>query len=141
MNERDRLIELLDSGCYEAISKCKGEDSNKKLCEFLADKLLENGAIVPLINVGDTVFIKGEAVEVEFLQIEKEINYFASVDCEARDCGDCPFYEDDISWEGEHDCKTYGCLEFTAKDIGRTVFLDRESYEKALEERSGNNEV
>lgn len=139
MTERERLIELLDNGCYEAINKCKGEDSNKKLCEFLADKLLENGVIVPLVNVGDTVYIKGESVEVvEFLHIDKEINYLASVDCEARYCGDCPFYEDDISWEGEHDCKTYGCLVFTAKDIGRTVFLTREEVEKALKEREEN---
>ena len=55
MTERERLIELLDSGCYEALSKCKGENKDKKLCEFLADFLLESGVRVPPVVVGTTV--------------------------------------------------------------------------------------
>ena len=47
----------------------------------------------------------------------------------------CPFYEDVVSWEGEHDCATNGYLEFTADDIGKTVFLTREDAEKTLKER------
>lgn len=76
MTERERLIELLDSGCFEAISKCKGEDSNKKLCEFLADKLLANGVIVPPVVVGDTVYVisRGDIVpmEVDTVQLTRK---------------------------------------------------------------------
>lgn len=52
---RDRLIELLDSRCYEALSKCKGENKDKKLCEFLADYLLANGVIVSPAQASDTI--------------------------------------------------------------------------------------
>lgn len=56
MNERDRLIELLENGFFEALSKIKGEDKDKKACVFLADHLIGNGVKVPPVNVGDTIF-------------------------------------------------------------------------------------
>ena len=56
MNERDRLIELLENGFFEALSKIKGEDKDKKACVFLADHLIGNGVKVPIVNVGDTFF-------------------------------------------------------------------------------------
>ena len=56
MNERDRLIELLENGFFEALSKIKGEDKDKKACVFLADYLLGNGVKVPIVDVGDTFF-------------------------------------------------------------------------------------
>lgn len=135
MSERERLIKLLEDAFFEALSQCKGEDCDKKACVFLADHLLENGVIVPPVKVGDIVYIKGEALEISFIHIEKEIYYCIQFDCE--ECCACPFYEDEVSWEGEHDCRTNGYLEFTANDIGKTVFLTREEAEKALAERNG----
>lgn len=76
MTERERLIELLDSGCYKAASKLKSDNSNKKFCEFIADYLLANGVIVPPVMVGDTVYVisRGEIVpmEVDTVQITRK---------------------------------------------------------------------
>lgn len=57
MTEREVLIELLDNGCYAATSKLKGDNNtNEKLCEFLADYLLKNGVTVPPVKIGTTVY-------------------------------------------------------------------------------------
>ena len=94
----------------------------------------ENGLLVRLpCKVGDTVYIKDKPVEVSFIHIEnKDVTYCAEFDC--VDCYVCPFYEDIVSWEGEHDCATNGYLEFMADDIGKSVFLTREEAEQALKE-------
>lgn len=129
MTERERLVELLFNA----------ETNGKKIKERVADYLIANGVIVPPVKVGDTVYIKGEALEISFMQMSKEETlYCIQLDCGERDCYVCPFYEDEVSWEGEHDCRTYGYIEFTASDIGKTVFLTREEAEKALKEREEN---
>ena len=127
MTEKERLTELFQIA----------EDMRKEggTIEDSVDFLLENGVIVPPVKVGDIVYIKGEALKISFIHIEKEIYYCIQFDCE--ECFVCPFYEDEVSWEGEHDCRTNGYLEFTANDIGKTVFLTREEAEKALAERNG----
>ena len=136
MTDRERLIELLMQG---DIAAAKQGVFNCCMCrreaETIADYLLENGVIVPPCKVGDIVYIKGEALKISFIHIEKEIYYCIQFDCE--ECCVCPFYEDEVSWEGEHVCRTNGYLEFTANDIGKTVFLTREEAEKALAERNG----
>lgn len=53
MTERERLVELLNNGFYEALSKIKGEEKDKKACDFLADFLLENGVIILPCKIGD----------------------------------------------------------------------------------------
>ena len=128
---RDRLIELLEKAFEFYIDDpyCIPDEG-----EF-ADYLLSNGVIVPPCKVGDTVYIKNRPLIISFLHIENEIYYVAHFDCD--DCGDCPFYEDDVSFEGEHDCKTMGYIQFTEKDIGKTVFLTKEQAEQALKEREG----
>ena len=123
MVERDRLIELI-----------KQEPSRHS--EDIADHLLKNGVIVPMCKVGDTVYVKGVSVKVSDIRIDNEITYCVQIDC--NECCVCPFYEDVVSWEGEHDCVTNGYLEFTADDIGKTVFLTREDAEKTLKEREEN---
>ena len=134
MNERERLIELLMQGELEASKQGVFNCSwNKRKAEIIADFLIENGVTVPTVKVGDIVYIKGEALKISFIHIEKEIYYCIQFDCE--ECCVCPFYEDEVSWEGEHDCRTNGYIEFTASDIGKTVFLTREEAEKALKER------
>ena len=135
MTERERLIELLKSDSCESTMLCDPncKYASLKRCyeERTADYLLENGVIVPPVKAGDIVYIKGEALKISFIHIEKEIYYCIQFDCE--ECCVCPFYEDEVSWEGEHNCRTNGYLEFTANDIGKTVFLTREEAEKALE--------
>lgn len=80
MNERDRLIELIENGFFEALSKIKGEDKDKKACVFLADHLIGNGVIVPPVKVGDTFFY------VYFNDDEKEyrIDEFKVLDVSTR---------------------------------------------------------
>lgn len=133
MNERERLIGLLMQGELEASKQGVFNCSwSKRKAEIIADFLLKNGVTVSTVKVGDIVYIKGEAFKISFIHIEKEIYYCIQFDCE--ECCVCPFYEDEVSWEGEHDCRTNGYIEFTANDIGKTVFLTREEAEKALKE-------
>lgn len=48
--EREKLVDLLNDACFLAISKCKGSD-DRKVCDFLADYLLESGiAIRPIVR-------------------------------------------------------------------------------------------
>lgn len=99
------------------------------------EKAEAEGRLIMLpCKVGDTVYIHGEPVKISFIHIENEITFCVYADCCNRDdCGmGCPFYEDDISWEGEHECKSNGYLEFKVDDIGKTVFLTREEAEQAL---------
>ena len=100
--------------------------------------LQADNVIVPSLKLGDTVYIKGKPVKISFLHIENEITYCVQLDCGEFDCFSCPFYEDEVSWEGEHDCGTYGYMEFTESDIGKTVFITREEAEKALKESADN---
>ena len=125
MTERERLVELLD------IIIQPGE----KTLGDIADYLLANGVVVPPCKVGDKVYIKNKPLVISFIHIESEIiKYVIQFDC--CDCGDCPFYE---NIEGEYFCITNGYIEFTANDIGKTVFLTREEAEKALEGNENGN--
>lgn len=134
MTDRDRLIELLSRkqdygvvlGAHRAII-----DN-----DVLADYLIANGVILPPCKVGDTVYIKNRPLIISFLYIDNEVYYVIQFDCD--DCGDCPFYEDDVSIEGEHDCKTMGYIQFTEKDLGKTVFLTEEEAEEKLKERKNH---
>ena len=133
MTDRDRLIELTSGLPFSAEYE---KYNSLEFAEHLADHLLSNGVIVPPCKVGDTVYIKNRPLIISFLHIENEVYDVVQFDCD--DCGDCPFYEDDVSFEGEHDCKTMGYIQFTEKDIGKTVFLTKEEAEKALKEREDN---
>ena len=126
-NDRDRLIELYENSLPKSI-----EVWQRKYTEEAVDYLLANGVIVPPCKVGDTVYIKNRPLIISFLHNENEVYYVVQFDCD--DCGDCPFYEDEVSFEGEHDCKTNGYIQFTEKDIGKTVFLTKEEAEQALKE-------
>ena len=128
MNERERLIELLIQGELEAdkqgVFNCSRSEWK---AEIMADFLIENGVIVPPVKVGGTVYINGKPAEVSFISIESDISFCIQVDCFWKDCKDCCFVDSNI-------CNN-GYFEFTASDIGKTVFLTREEAEKALKER------
>lgn len=119
--ERRVIIEELNH-----IGGCDASDEWSKGFDAAIEAAIKIAETAPTIKVGDTVYIKGDPVEISFIHIEDEIYYCVQFDCAERDCSTCPFYEDEISWEGEHNCKTYGYIEFTANDIGKTVFLTRE---------------
>lgn len=129
MNERERLIELLMQGELEAdkqgVFNCSRSEWK---AEIMADFLIGNGVIVPPVKVGGTVYINGKPAEVSFISIESDISFCIQADCFWKDCKDCCFVDSNI-------CNNGGHFEFTASDIGKTVFLTREEAEKALKER------
>ena len=69
MNERERLTKLLENGFYEALSKIKGEDKDKKACDFLADYLLANGVILPIVKEGDTRYAVAYAADTRVIEV------------------------------------------------------------------------
>ena len=122
MNSRDRLIELLEE------AKIKAQDTigsmNNGFGAWYADDLLDNGVIVPLCKVGDTVY-----------QVTRNfISEFRVRFVEISTCGNLFLHTDLISgivYTGEV---------FSESDIGKTVFLTREEAEKALEDMRKEDE-
>ena len=117
MTERERLIELLMQGDIAASKQgvfnccmCKRE------AEILADHLLENGVIVPPVQVGATVYCTDS-----YRHLIKPLEIFG-FDCTKRIC--------------KYYCSSgdYTPAWFNPAEIGKTVFLTREEAEKALKE-------
>lgn len=127
MTERDRLIELIKNGFFTAPVYENLCTNKRTAVDYLADFLLKNGVIVLPVKVGDTVYINGKPAEVSFIHIEHDMTFCIQIDCFWKDCEDCCFVDSNT-------CNN-GYFEFTASDIGITVFLTNESYEKALAER------
>ncbi len=123
MNEREKLIKLLGNGFYEALSKFKGEDNDKKGCDFLADylleiladTLLENGVVVPPCKIGDTIY-----------------NIYFNDDKKAYAIEE--FVAEEVS--SERVIVDNGACEIGIEEFGEYAFLSREEAEKALAERS-----
>ena len=126
---RDRLIELIASKMCEKYEKdecaskwncCCGECLHGRNFEIgdLADHLIANGVIVPPCKVGDTVWcIFEDNYGYEYVRerivtgiLIRDIGVFLCV----------------------------GFCHYISSDIGKTVFLTREEAEKALAERSKN---
>ena len=137
MTERERLIELLMQG---DIAASKQGVFNCCMCrreaETIADYLLENGVIVPPVKMGDIVYIDNAPHNVVHITIEEDgISYCAKYDCDEYECcKECPFAKE-ISFGEVIMCEGNEYHEFTASDIGKTVFLTREEAEKALAEK------
>ena len=119
MTEREKLIELLMQGDIAASKQgvfnccmCKRE------AEILADYLLENGVIVPPVQVGATVYCTDSYRHlIKPLEIIGfEVDYTKRI---------CKYY-----------CSggDYTPAWFNPAEIGKTVFLTREEAEKALKE-------
>ena len=82
----------------------------------LADRLIEDGVILPLVTVGQTVYRFGDPI--------KKIYEWDVVCIEV--------YEDGTEYVDDSDNR------FTADDIGKTVFTTREAAEAALKARENN---
>lgn len=117
MNERDRLIELIQN----AVDGCA-----RHWAEIIADYLLANGVIVPPVKVGDTAY-------------ELRARGLEEVGCRKR------YADYAISGQKRMDNAVRRGLElyvrekyFTKTDVprlGKTIFLTREEAEQALKER------
>ena len=110
MTDRERLIELI----RKAKKNTKGANCDLEREMLFADYLLANGVIVLPCNVGDTVYFVycGNIFPhtIKRFEIDKHGNF------------------------------AFSSFPFTFKDFGKTVFLTREEAEKALAERSANDE-
>lgn len=128
MNERERLIRLLDDGCFEA---CKKKNDDIKLVHYLADYLLENGVILSPVKVGDTVYMiqENDIVKLYINYIEIGINNTIT---------DIDFHYANAKWE-DSDYDNYDESEdewFNISEINETVFLTHREARKALAERN-----
>ena len=136
MTERKRLIELIEAGTRIAYDRSLEEvkrivkenhhfnsatDRTVSVSEMVADYLIENGVIVPPLQVGATVYCTDsyrhlikplEIIGFEFDYTKRICKYYCSG-------GD------------------YTPAWFKPAEMGKTVFLTREEAEKALAERNG----
>lgn len=122
MTERERLIKLIDDGCFKV---CKKKNDDVKVAHYLADHLLKNGVIVPPVSVGDTVYVRAienfDIVKLKYKIIKAKVTKFIF------DEFICSFWANSL--DGNH------CYKIDVNDIGQTVFLTPEDAEKALKER------
>lgn len=121
MTDREKLSELIHNSQYEY-------DGTKAWYEQCADYLLKNGVIVPPCKVGDTVYfiLEDEMVEGGF---------YVTPAHTVTEVGSKGFWLSSFV-PAEDDMSDFNLWE----EIGKTVFLTREEAEKALAERSLNNE-
>ena len=127
MTERERLVELLKSDSCESPMLCDPncKYANLKRCyeERTADYLLENGAIMPPVKAGDTIYEiherrkGGEWVKIISERFVHGVEIYAG-GCMIARCG--------------------STISVFLSDIGKTVFLTREEAEKALKESEDN---
>ena len=112
MTERERLIELIKQK-QDGGSKYEGHVMNEINCSNaeLADYLLANGIIVPPVKVGDVVYIVCNVDNKTVIE-ESAVEEVSTKRI----------------WTDEVD---YGL-----EEIGTSIFMTRESAEKALAERS-----
>ena len=125
MTEREKLIELLMQGELEADKQGVFNCSRSKWkAEIIADFLLENGVIVPPVQVGATVYCTDS-----YRHLIKPLEIIGfEVDYTKRNC--------------KYYCSggDYTPAWFKPAEIGKTIFLTREEAEKALAERSKHSD-
>ena len=104
---RDRLIELLNKKYDHFCDQC-GINKDSRYTENLADYLLSNGVVVPLLQTGQIVYrvSKGKMWEVKIWKIEI--------------CGKTVSYIDNYD------------KSFLSTHIGKGVFLTKEEAEQEL---------
>lgn len=124
---RDRLIELIEQKQVYGVDQEQERPHEIALLDndVLADHLLANGVIVPLVRLEQKVYMPDD----EWGRIEAVVE-----NIEITHSGLCyEFVKYDVGVD-ETEVWDYGT--FRDKDIGKTVFLSFEDYEKALAERS-----
>lgn len=124
---RDRLIELIKASHLEWLRKEYDHETDKNICEYLADHLLAKGVIVPPCKVGTTLYFLYDRPYADKPDLTPRI------------------YETD-EWYFDLDEKgisikprwVHGYKRNYHYYLGESVFLTREQAEKALAERSEN---
>ena len=121
MTEKDRLIELIVTAENEVFRVFPYTNSTKRI-EMVADYLLENGVIVPPVQVGATVYCTDS-----YRHLIKPLEIIGfEVDYTKRNC--------------KYYCSggDYTPAWFKPAEMGKNVFLTREEAEKALKESEDN---
>lgn len=142
---RDRLIEILRKPIhilrgYDTIGESRMSIVD---AENYADRLLENGVIVPPCKVGDMVYSPRENGILEqnviSLEIEKDSHVRVYFTCDYL-CDGCPHEQTYQSQAGDSGCfGEYGESSFAFEDFGKTVFLTREEAERAMKDGAKND--
>ena len=115
MNERERLIELLSKKL-----------NNEITIKILADYLLENGVIVPTVEIGTTVYeIRQKGIGFSNRRYDSGITTQKQLKNAIFD-GKTLYIESKLYAKSDN------------VRLGKTVFLTREEAEKALKEREEN---
>ena len=123
MTDRERLIELFKkiefSPFPEITAKYKIADQfTNYALNSIVDEMIKNGVIMPPCKVGQTVYHRfGYSFVIEKIEVFDNKMLFR--------CGNIG---------------TDDYMSFYADEIGKDVFLTREEVEKALAERSANND-
>ena len=114
----DRLKRLIDTFFYCVdIDKFYSQNQKEKLVEWLR----ENGVIVPPCKTGDTVYVLRSSDSKTFDEYTVKFFYCSSKGINRIYC------------ESENSKKN-----FRPRDIGKTVFLTKESAERAMKEGEDN---
>ena len=127
MNERERLIDLLkNDNCpspFICDANCKYINSENCLAERTADYLLENGVIVPVVEIGTTVYeIRQKGIGFSNRRYDSGITTQKQLKNAIID-GKTLYIESKLYAKSDN------------VRLGKTVFLTREEAEKSLAER------
>ena len=144
MTEREKLIKLIETGTNLASKKAVEEtarivkenhhynsatDKTVSISEMLADYLLENGVIVPVVEIGTTVYeIRQKGIGFSNRRYDSGITTQKQLKNAIFD-GETLYIESKLYAKSDN------------VRLGKTVFLTREEAEKALEERKNENET
>ena len=113
---RERLIQLIKQAHTDYLLN---DDYAVSIYEFIADRLIENGAILPLVKVGQTVWlIRHNPYEGYVIKENKAVNIGMCFSKNSEVCVTVVTTKEDI--------------------LGKTVFLTREAAEAALKARENN---
>lgn len=119
MTDKEKLIELLQR-CVETLP-------TDKFSEHLVDEILADGWIRLPCNVGDTVYFTNDdphcSAEIDGIHIDEQGIHFGWVQYDV----------------GVDITELWDEGEFDIDEIGKTVFLIFEEFEKALAERSSTD--
>lgn len=114
---RDRLKKLILES--DILCNICGENTDSYCAEYLADDLIENGAIMPLCKVGN---------EVWFINCLDEIVYIGKIhDLRYNGCS--------CIYRIVRSVENGGVFAFSDYEIGKSVFLIRKEAEQALKEK------
>lgn len=118
---RDRLIALLNKLFEEQYEK-----RELLTAQYAADHLLEDGIIVPPVNIGQTVWVYNATTNNIYKNKVVCINIMGASK-----------YKNRIVVEYRNQYGESSCRKFTWAQIGKQVFLTEQEAVEALAERSG----